>query len=236
MMLPPPLTKLSELLQSGGTVVYEITKSIGGVRDEQMCVLADIWNMQGLTTSVDKINTNEYENVSCAILTEKKIAITPGDEEFLGEELYGISEEIYINDKLALNKLFFVSYILLGLVLSSILTDVFLSMGLFSNKTSLAMGGGITVSLSLVLLLFRTETMWSLLLNLINVIPGNGLLANGIFFILALSVGAFVVGQISLGYHAAKNSQRTFAAMRLAVKADKDRGELMLKEAEKKSK
>ena len=137
-----------------------------------------------------------------------------------------------VEDYVTLNKLFFVSYTLLALVLASIITDVLLSMGLFSNKTSLVLGGGMPVSLALIMLLFRTETMWVIITKTINSIPGNSLLANGIFFILLLSLGSFVFNQIALGYHVAKRSQKTFASMRLAVKADKDRGELMLNEIE----
>lgn len=230
LLLPPPLNVVSDAVQGFATTLYRITRTTGVVTDAHMCMLADLWNLGGLEAQLEGGGT-----VSCALLSERKIAITPADERAYGEGLGGVLESVDINNWLTLNKLFYVSYVLMGLALAAVITDVYMS---FRGKpnVSMALGYLFVGAIGVTLLLFRTGAVWPALSLIANTIPGNSLMADAIATFLSLSLMWWVVGQIALGYNVTKKSYQKVAAIKQAGELDYRRGMLALNEAKKRRK
>jgi hypothetical protein len=227
-LLPPPASQLGSIVQGAATTSYKIVRAVGVVRDENICMLADLWNLGGIEAQLEGGG-----NVTCAQLTEQKIALTPADERAYGSELGGVVERVWITNELTLNKLFYVSYILFGLVLATIITDVYLVTGMGRYSTAHVVGFLAVAGIGVTMLLFRTGAVWPVLSGLANLLPGNSLLGEALFAFFALTLVWWVVGQIALGYHVTKENYKRFAAVRVAGKADYQRGVRALEAAEK---
>ena len=284
-MLPGPLAPISEIFQGGSVAFYKIIRMTGGVTDENMCGLADLWNMGGIdaivpfeegcllveeciitsqdpedppecdsvlkcdegmkdnyqegeTYNIDDKTTwtiiSSNEEVPCAVLTENKIALTYRELDKLGEEASGLVEEVLINDWVTLLKLFYASYLVMGVALAAVITDILLSSGIFRTTPAMAIGYFSIVGVAITLLMFRTGALWAVLTTFASIIPGNSLLAEGIALTLSLSLVWWIVSQVMLGYRTAQESYRTFAAMKVAARVDRERGELAMGRQEEK--
>ncbi|MBR9680635.1 MAG: hypothetical protein GOU98_02305 [Candidatus Altiarchaeota archaeon] len=175
------------------------------------------------------------QNITCALLSEKYIAITPKDESIYGDALNGVVSSVTINDKRALNKLFYVSYFMLGLVLAAMIADMWMStMG--RRSTGMAVGLTVMLTIGVVMTLFRAGVIWPYLEVFMKLTPGNNMLGDAIFFTLSLSLVWFIIAQVMHGYNIAKVSHRRFAAVGKAANLDLRRGEKLLDAKEEKSK
>lgn len=230
-MLPPPLNGLGHFIQGAGYTVFEIAKITGSATNQGMCVLADLWNMGGLVAEYSPKNGGALKNESCALMEEKKLAITPKDEARYGAELKGVVQKVYILDKIALNKLFFVSYALLGLVLAAMIADFWLAT---RGRKSTGMAVGITVMLTIgvVMTVFRSGLIWPYLVIFTQLTPGNTLLGDGIFMVLILSTIWWLFAQIIHGFNVSKANYKKFAAVGKAAELDLRRGEKVIEARE----
>ena len=216
---------VSEVIQSFATTGYKIVRVTGGVTDVHMCVLADLWNLGGIDATLEG-----GEVISCALLTEREIAVIPRDRDvYTG----GYLETVEIKDNITLNKLFYVSFVVFGLALAAVITDIFLSIRTPGFGPGQAVGYTTIMGIAVTFLFFRTGAVWPFLTGFANIIPGNTLLADGIFFVLALSLVWWVAGQIALGYNVTKKSYQKFAAVRIGARADAERGRVAIEGTKK---
>jgi len=223
MVLPKPLEPVREIFQSASTFLYKLIRLTGGVTDSNMCTLADLWNMAGIDAEV-LLEVGGQENFTCAVLTEEKIAMIPQEKEIFGDELQGVVTDVYLIDWTTVHKLFYVSYIIMGLAFAAVITDILLNSGLIRTTAATALGYFIIVGVAVTLLMFRSGAMWAILSAFLTIVPGNSLLAEGIFLMLSMSALWWLVSQVMLGYHIAQQSHKKFAAIRLAGRADYERG------------
>jgi len=229
--MPAPLEPVRELFQGASTFLYKVIRLTGGVTDSNMCALADLWNMAGIDAEV-RLEGGGQENFTCAVLTEEKIAMIPKEKELFGDELHGVVTDIYLLDWTTVHKLFYVSYIIMGLAFAAVITDILLNSGLIRTTAATALGYFIIVGVAVTLLMFRSGAMWAILTAFLSIVPGNSLLAEGIFLMLSMSVFWWLVSQVMLGYHIAQQSHKKFTAVRVAARADYKRGMMAMGEKE----
>lgn len=226
LLLPPPLTSVTETIQGVTFSVYKILRVVGVVSDTAICSLADQWDIGGLDAVLE-----DGGMVGCATLTEKKIALLPRERELYGAELGGYVESVVINDKVAVNKLFYVGYLLLGLVAGAVITDIFITI---RGKQIIGISGFgymMLMALAMMMIVARLGVLGPLVKLFAELVPGQ-LLPDMLFLVMAMSLIWWVVSQIALGYHTTKESYKQFAAVRVAAKADADRGRAALGMAE----
>ena len=164
------------------------------------------------------------ETISCATLSEMNISIVPKDREIYGGGLQGTLFSVRINDKRTLNKLFYVSYALFGLVLAAVVTDMWLSTRAQSYSTAKMMGLMAMTTLGVMMTIFRTGLIWPLLSTIANTIPGSTIIGDMLFIGLGITVFWWMISQVTLGFHIARANQERFAAIRVAGRADYQRG------------
>lgn len=231
MVLPKQLEPVRELFQGASTFLYKVIRLTGGVTDSNMCTLADLWNMAGIDAEI-RLESGGMKNFTCAVLTEENISMIPSERAALGENLQGTVDDIYIKDWTTVHKLFYVSYIIMGLAFAAVITDVLLNSGLIRTTAATALGYFIIVGVAVTLLMFRSGAMWAILTAFLSIVPGNSLLAEGIFLMLSMSVLWWLVSQVMLGYHIAQQSHKKFTAIRVAGRADYKRGMMAMGEKE----
>jgi len=225
-MLPPPLNRFGEVVQGMAFTAYKISRALGLVTDATMCSMADQWNFGGMTATLES-----GENVSCGLLKEKKIALLPKERELYGDELGGYVQEVWITNKLVVNKMFFVTYLVLGLVAAAVITDIFITIRGKQYAGISGFGLMVALALSITMVFARLGILPELMGLFASVVVGQ--FVPGVFLMaMSLSVVWWVISQISLGYHVAKESYRTFAAVRVAARADVERGKKALETVE----
>jgi len=230
-MLPPPLNTLGKFFQTLGYVGYTVNRALGTVSDANMCILADLYNLGGIEATVRGVGGEVY-NISCALLSEERIAVTPADEEKFGEELAGWAVEFFIKDIRALNKLFYFSYLLMGFVIAAAVTDVYVATVGRKYSTGKMLGYSVMLTFGIMLVLLRTGGAWEALTALMQLVPAHGnLMANALAAIFIFAVFSWIIGEMAIGYHLVKEQRKKLEAMRMAARADYERGMLAMETA-----
>jgi len=230
-MLPPPFNRMGRMFQRIGVAGYEITKAVGVTSDADICVLADLYNTGGILATV-RDSTHEY-NVSCALLTEKKVAIVPKDYEKFGSEVTAeATGQYWIKDIRTLNKLFYFSYLLMGLVIAEMITDMMVSTVGRKYSTAKVLGYGAVLTFGIMLVLIRTGAVWEVLNALMMLVPAkHSLIAMAITLVFMMAAWGWMIGQMVLGYEMAKSRKDRMKAMKIAAEADYLRGKTALEKA-----
>ena len=216
-------------------MIYRLSRASGTVTDDAMCVLADLWGMGGLTAEYITPG-GQRENVTCALLTESKVAITPDDVGEMGSELRGEVTDIWITSRYQVTKIFFFSYFLMGLVIMGLLMDMFSSIGPFSHRTAFSAAGLFTISVGITTVMFRSGIIggirsWELLNWGVGLAPGTGMLSYLLTIFLALAIVGYIAGGVMRGYNIAKEYINTYEALKLSTRIEKEKGEKAMQAA-----
>ncbi|MBR9681841.1 MAG: hypothetical protein GOV00_03515 [Candidatus Altiarchaeota archaeon] len=210
-------------------------EGLGIVTDYRICSLLDAWNYEGMTTEVFKVETEQYENFSCAGLEENNIAIGFFEEDMYGDDLFGTAEKFFVESKVQVNKVFYSFYIFFGLLMIGVIGDMFITFGQFRMSTGNAVAVGGTASIALTMILMRSTAFWKGLTLMLTMAPGGG--GPAVSMILALLLMGpiwWLVNQFLFGYRLGKKGVvDQFKAIETAVSADYRRGQVGREEVQK---
>ncbi len=230
-VLPGPLNRITDLASSVGFFGYKVVRGLGVTTDYRICSLLDAFNYGGMTAGVWTEGAQAYTNMSCAVLSENKVAIGRYEVEKYGDQLFGTAEKFYIENRRQVNKVFYGFYMFFGLMITGVIGDIFITFGQFRTKTSNAIAIGGVASIALTMLIMRTGPFWSGLELLINAIPGSGsIIASLLAGLLIMGPLWWMLTHILIGYKIAKKGAiDPFKAIETAVATDVKKGTVGLK-------